>query len=762
MGKEVSLWKLWNTWDVRCVNCVVFLPLAFEFRVGTFYPAIREYIAEYRRDGVRLGVHSPECVIASLQLEHRENSVELRFGKPDPYVVVGEVRALDVKDEFFIVFEALNIWDGNGVLSYDPSQNIVTSLYSNKDMVIVASFNRSPSYVGVYPDEQSVRLDLEAKGFVNSISREGSVVALQYPLKKGESIHFVVAVAETIDLAMKNVKEFLPRVREVLNHVAEEYDRRRVKIVGGEFDGCAQAVIDAISWNTVWDPYNKRVYTPVSRVWAHDFWNGYVMFEWDTFFNALLASIEDCEIAEANIKAILSEMLPRGVVPNYVAAPSRYRRTGASADRAQPPVASYLVWKVYLRCRNLSMLRWAYPYLKRFHEWWFRARDGNNDGLLEWGSDPIGTDPSRHTLQSAKFESGLDNSPMYDEAIFVKDRNVMNLADIGLNSLYAVDALALAMIARELNLIEDAEKFLKEYEEMKRRINDVLWCEEEGLYLNKFWDGKFSKRKSPTCFYPLIAGIPDIKRAERMVYEHLLNPKEFWGEYVIPSIARDDPAYRDNDYWRGRIWGPMNFLVYEGLKRYGFDDISYEFALKSVKLFMKEWREKSHYHENYNAETGEGDDVSNSDPFYSWGALLALIGVEELFDVREDGLIFGSLGVQRINELHNYHVGNDIYSIKVGPNIIEARRNGKLFFRANKAIAVKSYKKLPNSVEFDVKGDGLTKISVIEFNPNTHVEVCIDVKCMKIMTDESGAVSFEIELEQRRYIHIKISVLRSS
>ncbi len=29
---------------------------------------------------------------------------------------------------------------------------------------------------------------------------------------------------------------------------------------------------------------------------------------------------------------------------------------------------------------------------------------------------------------------------------------------------------------------------------------------------------------------------------------------------ILPSIARNDVAYKDNVYWRGRIWGPMNFL----------------------------------------------------------------------------------------------------------------------------------------------------------------------------------------------------------
>jgi hypothetical protein len=42
-------------------------------------------------------------------------------------------------------------------------------------------------------------------------------------------------------------------------------------------------------------------------------------------------------------------------------------------------------------------------------------------------------------------------------------------------------------------------------------------------------------------------------------------------------------------------------------------------------LLLKEWSEKGHVHENYNAISGSGDDVSNSDRFYHWGALLGYV-----------------------------------------------------------------------------------------------------------------------------------------
>lgn len=94
---------------------------------------------------------------------------------------------------------------------------------------------------------------------------------------------------------------------------------------------------------------------------------------------------------------------------------------------------------------------------------------------------------------------------------------------------------------------------------------------------------------------------------------------------MIPSIARDDPAFGDQNYWRGRIWGPMNYLVYLGLRNYDDATARTEFAEKSYQLFLKEWREQGHVHENYNANLGTGDDVTNSDRFYHWGALLGFV-----------------------------------------------------------------------------------------------------------------------------------------
>jgi neutral trehalase len=153
------------------------------------------------------------------------------------------------------------------------------------------------------------------------------------------------------------------------------------------------------------------------------------------------------------------------------------------------------------------------------------------------------------------------------------------------------------------------------------------------MFLNKdLQSGELSKRTSPTNFYPLLARAASPEQARRMIREHLQNPEEFWGKWVIPATPRNDSAFTDQNYWRGRIWGPMNFLVYLGLRNYDEPTVRAELAEKSLELFQNEWDAKHHVHENYNAITGSGDDVSSSDRFYHWGALLALMEYMEETD----------------------------------------------------------------------------------------------------------------------------------
>ena len=218
---------------------------------------------------------------------------------------------------------------------------------------------------------------------------------------------------------------------------------------------------------------------------------------------------------------------------------------------------------------------------------------------------------------------------MFDNATFDTVTHQMRLAVAGLTGLYIADCNALAEIADVLGKAEEAKEIRSRAEKYTKNIQR-LWSEEEGIFLNMHTDTKeLSTRISPTNFYPLIGKAASQEQAERMMKDHFYNPDEFWGDWIMPSIARYDPGYPDNSYWRGRICAPMNFLVYLGLKNYDLPDAQRDLAGKSSELLLNEWNSNRFIHENYNAETGEGADVRNSDNFYHWGALLGIVKLIE-------------------------------------------------------------------------------------------------------------------------------------
>lgn len=144
--------------------------------------------------------------------------------------------------------------------------------------------------------------------------------------------------------------------------------------------------------------------------------------------------------------------------------------------------------------------------------------------------------------------------------------------------------------------------------------------------------GQFSDRLSPTLFYPLLAGVATPVQARRMVDEHLLNPAEFWGEWVLPAVARTDSAFTDQNYWRGRIWAPLNFLVYLGLRNYDLPDARKQLVDKSNQLLLKNWRASRHVPENFHVSgVGRlsGEALNRSDSFYHWGALMGFMSLLE-------------------------------------------------------------------------------------------------------------------------------------
>jgi putative isomerase len=722
----------WNTWDVHHLNTVAHLPTALRIHFNLYDPQTGALCGEFdwRKGMRRLGPHATDGSYCEIELRWDDALVRCEYAGAGDELLC-RVTPLANAGQLLLLVEVDAAW-GRKVEAHRQGR-VLSARAGGKTWSVRTA---RPAYA-----------DLPAA----FVGRPALAFSLAEPL-----ILIAGPVTDTAGVGVKDTTDAAAG----LDAARAAYEADAL-ISEGWLGDAAAGLTRGIAWNTIWEPRGERICTPVSRDWCRNSaFGNYVLFDWDTFFCAVMAAAEDPALAAANVRAILDEVTPAGFIPNFGS------QAGRSDDRSQPPVGAYCVLKLYRgaalagKPATKDELTALFPVLLRWHAWWLPHRDGNADGLLEWGSDPVKTASPEWLsgdIQAAMYESGLDNSPMYDEAGYNTAAHTMELADVGLNALYALDAWALAEIAAELGRADEAARLRAEYDGLAALINERLWNEEAGIYQNRHWDGRFSPHLSPTLFYPLLAGIAPPDRAARMVREHLLNEAEFWGHYVLPSIARDDPGYGDNHYWRGRVWPPMNFLVSEGLHRYGFDAESYQLARRSVDLFLGEWEDKSHVHENYNSVTGEGDDSRTSDPVYTWGGLLAYIGMQELADAEAwGGWRFGHLAGEPA-ALHNVRLAEGTLDVLTSPTEgLLVRLNGDLLLTTDCPAIVRGYTRAGDTVTCRLSGETVgmaCTVTLGQLPPNRALLATVNGQPQPVQADAEGELDLALTLPAELRIH---------
>jgi len=577
----------WNTWDTNSVLTHVLLPeglaISLQLQDGESGDALESaLIGRSAFDSMELvtpGPHAYDGSYTELKLEWRDIRIWVQSASIDDDLFLLITPTTASKSDALIVNPRM-LWDRDGEISI--AQDSIT---------------------GSMPGR---KVELSVSADALDATSDNIKVSLAKPIGiSSDASMSVEAIADAIEGARV---EFL-KERSDYKKTAELFD----------------ATQSVLAWNVIYEPTNRRVITPVSRVWNVG-WGGWILFEWDTYFAAYMHSVNNKELAYANAIAMTKEITDRGFVPNFASS----RNT--SEDRSQPPVGSLVIKEIYRKYREDWFIEEVFDELLTWNRWWPENRDV--EGYLVWGSDPYPREELPEWLESAigkkqgsMWESGLDNSPMFDDAPNDDETHRLMQADVGLISLYIADCKSLAELAGVLGKTKIQTELNNRAGAYSKKL-ETLWDEEFGLYLNKnLVTGEFNYRLSPTLFYPMLAGVPDQAQARRMIDEHFYNPDEFWGDYILPSIARNDAAFTDNTYWRGRIWAPMNFLVYLGLRNYDLPDARKDLVERSSKLLLQSWGSERHVYENYNAETGQGDDAGMSDKFYQWGALLGFIKI---------------------------------------------------------------------------------------------------------------------------------------
>lgn len=397
----------------------------------------------------------------------------------------------------------------------------------------------------------------------------------------------------------------------------------------GELSEAHEAMQACLAWNVIYEPKYRRVICPVTREWNCKR-GGYVLFGWDSFFTAWMIAADHPDLGYACAIETFREMVDDAFVPNVVQATGRVSR-----DRSQPPVAGLCLLGMHRLHPNPEAIKAMWPALMAWNRWWESDRK-NQNGTISLGSNPFEPrvgDPAEFiqpsTGDGAAIESGLDNSPMYDDPPFDSASHLMLIEDVGMTSLYIADCLALAQLARAIGRDRDAEELASRADVMIDALSH-LWSSQRGMYLNRYiTDGQWSATHSPTSFYPLLTGSPTPEQVDRMIREHLMNPEEYQGQWMLPMSPRHEPGFQEQLYQRGRIWPPINFLVYLGLRNGRCAEARQTLVKKSLALLLQGWREHGVVAETYSAIDGSGGRGEHTNPLYSWGPLLGFMAMIE-------------------------------------------------------------------------------------------------------------------------------------
>jgi hypothetical protein len=425
----------------------------------------------------------------------------------------------------------------------------------------------------------------------------------------------------------------------------------------------AKAVLNA-NWN---GHFTK----PAPNLYPHQ-WN------WDAGFIALGLAHYDMDRAEAELRALFRGQWATGMLPQiifgkeegaqYFPGPDFWQTQNAAAAPTtpitsgitMPPVHGFILWEIYQiaedKNRAKAFLKELFPKVVHLHQYLYTHRDPLEEGLVY----------IRHP-----WESGTDNSPLWDEALAHIDpanldiptyqrKDLQNpeaathrptdldydryvhLVDIFrihqyddaaiyehcpfliqdplFNAILAWSNEALIEIGNLLK--EDVSEIIQWNELTIYSMNEKLWDERAGRYLAyDLHNERLIHTPTISGIMPLIGEVPTQEQAERILQTlasgHFAAANK--AHYLCPthSLQADDIDFQK--YWRGPVWINMNWMLYYGLRRYDFNALAEIVKQDSLEL-VREYGFYEYFDPRKNVATKTGYGTNQ----FSWSAALCI------------------------------------------------------------------------------------------------------------------------------------------
>lgn len=408
-------------------------------------------------------------------------------------------------------------------------------------------------------------------------------------------------------------------------------------------------------------------------------------WSWDSCFHAIAYAQYDTHRAMTELRSLFRGQWQDGRVPHivfdpdhvdgdYMPGPEHWDtarskhapRDALTSSIVQPAVHATAVFNTWFHARDdhardaRGFLEEMFPKLVRWHDFLHRERDPDGSGLLA----------IRHP-----WESGRDNSPLWDDVYAswrpspedvpayervdskrvdaderptdeqydrfmalvklsrdcshdereLRRRSPFLVEDALFNGVMARADHDLGRIARALG--KDPAPFEARSWRVTDAMNERLWRGDRHFYASRdARRGTIIDLMSAAGFTPLFANVPTPERAVEVCGQLDTNsfcPRDDEDCWAVPSFDRENPGYSADRYWKGPVWLNVNWLIYDGLMRYGLTDYA-----ARIRRAIRELPLGAGFREYYDPETGKGH---GTDGF----GMTAAVVIETLLETRD-------------------------------------------------------------------------------------------------------------------------------
>jgi hypothetical protein len=236
--------------------------------------------------------------------------------------------------------------------------------------------------------------------------------------------------------------------------------------------------------------------------------------------------------------------------------------------------------------RDKAYLNKLYTCLEKFDAYLWKYRDSDNNGCLEtWCIWDNGEDESTR-FHDFPNSWPFNYPPNKDSVLKMTSKqlqeNCNESTQEGLEymtvPIESMDFMSYSYSCKDvLYLISlelkngRADYWKGKSEIVRKKIKDYLWVSDKQACYDYDKDNKRMNTLLHNNLRCMYFGSFDQKMADGFIKSHLLNPKEFWTPMPLPSVAANDPMFRDiaGNNWSGQPQGLTFQRSISALENYG-------------------------------------------------------------------------------------------------------------------------------------------------------------------------------------------------